>query len=221
MRFQGSCRGRRILHQWGLFLVCVLASQGTSHLYSQTAEIKQPEKAIVYTLSPFDVLGISVYGQSELSSRQRITDQGSVSIPLIGEISVGGLSVSEAQRRIERRFIEMEYLVKPVVTINIEEFSPKFITVLGEVGSPGSIEIPTGSNSLPIQMVIAGAGGFKGAANRSSVKVTRAQDSESDQTAPGEIVNVAAILDANGSKESKRTYDVFAGDIVFVPRRLF
>ncbi|RPG86331.1 MAG: polysaccharide export protein EpsE, partial [Coraliomargarita sp. TMED73] len=47
-----------------------------------------------YLLSPVDKLTISVYGQPDLQSEQRISDAGTVSIPLLGEIIIGGLTVS-------------------------------------------------------------------------------------------------------------------------------
>ena len=171
-----------------------------------------------YLLSPFDRLAISVYGQTELGSDQRVSDKGTVSIPLLGEIPIGGLTVSEAQRAIEKAFIEQRYLVKPVVTISIEEFSPKLVTVLGEVSEPGSIAIPEGRNGLPIQVAIAQAGGFTGAAQKNTVQVKRAEGKNEDRKAPMVVVDVGEILVSNS-----RGNGFMAGpdDIIFVPRRLF
>jgi len=171
-----------------------------------------------YLLSPFDRLAISVYGQTELGSDQRVSDKGTVSIPLLGEIPIGGLTVSEAQRAIEKAFIEQRYLVKPVVTISIEEFSPKLVTVLGEVSEPGSIAIPEGRNGLPIQVAIAQAGGFTGAAQKNAVQVKRAEGKNEDRKAPMVVVDVGEILVSNS-----RGNGFMAGpdDIIFVPRRLF
>ena len=121
---------------WALFLTNAL-------VYADTSE----SSSSLYLLSPFDMVSISVYGQKDLSSSQRITDEGAVSVPLLGDILVGGNTVSQAQKLIERAFIEQLYLVNPVVTISIDEFSPKVVTVLGEVEKPGSIKIPPGRNS--------------------------------------------------------------------------
>lgn len=172
----------------------------------------------VYLLSPVDKLAISVYGEPDLSSEQRISDQGTVSIPLLGETRIGGLTVSDAQKQIEAAFTAQRYLVKPVVTISIEAFSPKVVTVLGEVEKPGSIAIPEGRNGLPIQVAIAEAGGFTGAAQKTEVQLKRA-------ALPGagagssQVVNVSALLQSN----SKQKNSVLAGpdDVIFVPRRLF
>jgi len=171
-----------------------------------------------YLLSPFDRLAISVYGQDELNSEQRVSDQSTVSIPLLGEIFVGGLTVSGAQRAIETAFIEQRYLVKPVVTISIEEFSPKLVTVLGEVTEPGSIAIPEGRNGLPIQVAIAEAGGFTGAAQKNAVQVKLASTRAGEREASTVVVNVGDILNANSGEDA---YIAGPDDIIFVPRRLF
>ena len=63
----------------------------------------------LYLLSSFDKVSISVYGQQDLSSSQRISDEGAVSVPLLGDILVAGSTVSQAQKLIERAFIELIY----------------------------------------------------------------------------------------------------------------
>ena len=175
----------------------------------------------LYLLSSFDKVSISVYGQQDLSSSQCISDEGAVSVPLLGDILVAGSTVSQAQKLIERAFIEQLYLVNPVVTISIDEFSPKVVTVLGEVEKPGSIEIPPGRNNLPIQVLIAEAGGFSGAAQKTEVHVNRETlqiDAFKKKTI---IVDISAMLEMSGDGLVNNVFFVQPGDIVFVPRRLF
>ena len=172
-----------------------------------------------YLLSPVDKLTISVYGQPDLQSEQRISDAGTVSIPLLGEIIIGGLTVSETQRKIEAALISERYLVRPVVTISIEEFSPKVVTVLGEVESPGSIKIPDGRNGLSVQVAIAEAGGFTGAANKTEVQLQRASTVSQLESPETLIVNVSELLQV--SDRPKKLTLAGPDDIIFVPRRLF
>lgn len=174
----------------------------------------------LYLLSSFDMVSISVYGQQDLSSSQRISDEGAVSVPLLGDILVAGNTVSQAQKLIEKAFIEQLYLVNPVVTISIDEFSPKVVTVLGEVEKPGSIEIPPGRNSLPIQVLIAEAGGFSGAAQKTEVHVNR-ESLEEDASKKTIIVDISAMLEMSGDDLINNVFFVQPEDIVFVPRRLF
>ena len=175
----------------------------------------------LYLLSTFDKVSISVYGQQDLSSSQRISDEGAVSVPLLGDILVAGNTVSQAQKLIEKAFIDQLYLVNPVVTISIDEFSPKVVTVLGEVETPGSIEIPPGRNNLPIQVLIAEAGGFSGAAQKTEVHVNRESLQEDASKKKNIIIDISAMLKMSGDGLINNVFFVQPEDIVFVPRRLF
>ena len=172
-----------------------------------------------YLLSPVDLLMVSVYGQPDLDSQQRISDAGKVSIPLLGEVSIGGLTVSAAQKKIEADFISEQFLVRPIVTISIIEFSPKVVTVLGEVERPGSIKIPVGRNSLSVQVAIAEAGGFTGAAQKAQVQIQRASTVSQLESPETLIVNVSELLQVSDSP--KKLTLAGPDDIIFVPRRLF
>ena len=198
------------------FLILVL-------LYSITLVAKDTATdgyvSSAYLLSPVDMLMVSVYGQPDLDSQQRISDAGKVSIPLLGEVSIGGLTVSAAQKKIEADFTSEQFLVRPIVTISILEFSPKVVTVLGEVERPGSIKIPVGRNSLSVQVAIAEAGGFTGAAQKTEVQVQRASTTSELESPETLIVNVSELLQA--SDRPKKLTLAGPDDIIFVPRRLF
>jgi len=171
----------------------------------------------VYLLAPFDKISVSVYGEPDLSTQQRISDSGTAQIPLIGEVDIGGKTVSQAARSIETEFVSQEFLRKPVVTISIEEFAPKVLTVMGEVNEPGSITLAPGINGVPIQIAVAEAGGFKNTAKTGEVSVTRAQP-EGDE-ASVVVVDVDQMLSKANATEAP--FMVRPGDVVFVPRRVF
>jgi polysaccharide export outer membrane protein len=200
-----------------IYYLGVLVLPG-SFLIAQLEKATSAESS-VYLLSPVDKLSISVYGEPDLSSDQRISDQGTVSIPLLGETRIGGLTVSDAQKQIEAAFIKQRYLVNPVVTINIEAFSSKVVTVLGEVEEPGSIAIPEGRNGLPLQVAIAEAGGFTGAAQKNEVTLRRATKPGQEKAGDTLVVNVNDLLQS----KNRLTNVVYAGpdDVIFVPRRIF
>lgn len=200
-----------------IYYLGVLVLPG-SFLLAQLEKASSAESS-VYLLSPVDKLSISVYGEPDLSSDQRISDQGTVSIPLLGETRIGGLTVSDAQKQIEAAFIKQRYLVNPVVTINIEAFSSKVVTVLGEVEEPGSIAIPEGRNGLPLQVAIAEAGGFTGAAQKNEVTLRRATKPGQGKAGDTLVVNVNDLLQS----KNRQTNVVYAGpdDVIFVPRRIF
>ncbi len=210
---------------WGavlafLFVVPLILVQGADRTRTFRSEPKVYRTVeVVYKLSPFDLLRVTVYGEKDLESEQRISDKGMLSVPLVGEVPVGGLTVSEAAKRIERSFVEQQYLRHPIITISIKEFAPKLVTVLGEVESPGSIKIPPGRNGIPVQIAIAGAGGFTGTAKTTEVNVTRAATLTGERSRA--VVNVDGILKSKGSRASTTGFLVYPDDVIFVPRRVF
>lgn len=197
-----------------LLLVCF--SVGQVFAQSPSAKSALQTQEIVYVLSPFDTVNLSVYGEDDLKTLQRISDKGKISVPLLGDVAVGGLTVSEASNLIEREFVRQEFLRNPVVSLSIKEFAPKVATVLGEVEKPGSVEIPPGRNRLPIQVAIAGAGGLTGTAKATDIRV-------SSTNATGEKVDRKVNLDRllNAKSDEDSIYYIVPNDIIFVPRRVF
>ena len=199
-------------------LISVQAADRRTKSYNIPAKVNKAVE-VVYQLSPFDLLKVTVYGENDLDSEQRISDKGMLSVPLLGEVSVGGLTVSSAAKRIESAFVSQQYLRHPIITISIIEFAPKLVTVLGEVKSPGSVEIPPGRNGIPVQIAIAGAGGFTGTAKTSGVNVTRAAAGKGKKIRT--VVNVDKILKSRGGSSTALGFSVRPDDVVFVPRRVF
>src|SRR5688572_21940239 len=84
-----------------------------------------------YQLSPQDLVQIHVFQEEDLSTTQRLSDNGTIDLPLIGEVRLSGQSLQQAARTIEARF-RPDYLIHPQVTVTIAEFVKKRITILGE-----------------------------------------------------------------------------------------
>ena len=203
-------------------LVCVVPFVVTWGA-SRTRTFRSTEKVyqapeVVYKLSPFDLVRVSVYGQDDLECEQRISDKGILSMPLLGGILVGNSTVSEAEDLVEQVFVQQQYLRNPVVSISIQEFAPKMVTILGEVEQPGAVAIPPGQNGIPLLVAVAGAGGFTGIAKLNQVRVTRAPRGASAQQI--DLVNVGELLDSIETGQSASIV-VHPDDIVFVPKRVF
>ena len=203
-------------------LVCVVpfvATWGASRTrtFRSTEKVYQAPE-VVYKLSPFDLVRVTVYGQDDLECEQRISDKGILSMPLLGGILVGNSTVSEAEDLVEQVFVQQQYLRNPVVSISIQEFAPKMVTILGEVEQPGAVAIPPGQNGIPLLVAVAGAGGFTGIAKLNQVRVTRAPRGASAQQI--DLVNVGELLDSIETGQSASIV-VHPDDIVFVPKRVF
>ena len=172
-----------------------------------------------YPLAPFDHVSISVYQQPDLTSSQRISDVGTISLPLVGEIAIAGLNTSEAQRKIAKAYIDQEFFIKPVVTVRIDSFTTQTVTVLGEVSSPGQIPLPDGVRKIAIQRIIGMAGDFSDIAKKSAVRVERRKPGQAKPEIF--VIDVGKIVEATGSKQAANTFEIQPGDILFVPRRAF
>ncbi|MGB0258680.1 MAG: polysaccharide biosynthesis/export family protein, partial [Coraliomargarita sp.] len=94
-----------------------------------------------YVLKPSDVIDVSVYQENDLSKQARIEGDGTVSLALIGKVKVAGMTVAESQLLITDLY-NRDYIVDPQVSVLVVSFSPKFVRVLGHVGSPGQVQIP-------------------------------------------------------------------------------
>lgn len=115
-----------------------------------------PEGFETLRLSPGYLLDMSVYGVPEMSTELRVDDKGFVTVPLIGGVQVAGDTLAQAQDAIAKALDEKEILKSPQVQLNVLQFAAKNISVLGEVQSPGRIQMLAPE---PLGDVLALAGG--------------------------------------------------------------
>ena len=93
-----------------------------------------------YRIGSHDVLEIEVFQVEELSKATRVNSSGYISVPLIGKVMVGGLTVGEAEQRIAEALAK-DYLQDPQVSIFVKEYESQKFTVEGEVKEPGVFPI--------------------------------------------------------------------------------
>jgi len=146
-----------------------------------------------YTLSAGDELDITVYNEPSLSGKHKIDSDDLISLPLIGDIKVSGMSAADLERRIEEDLAQ-GYLVKPSVSIQVLTYRPFYI--LGEVLNPGSYDYVSG---ITVLKAVALAGGFTYRAEEDEVKILRKQGAGNDEykeypvqtkVMPGDIILV-------------------------------
>ena len=107
-------------------------------------------------LAAGSLVQMDVYGIPEMSAQLRVDAHGNVTIPLIGAVPVAGDTVVQAQDAIDKEFADREILKDPQVILNVLQFSARNISVLGEVQSPGRIQL---LSPEPLCDVLALAGG--------------------------------------------------------------
>jgi protein involved in polysaccharide export with SLBB domain len=172
-----------------------------------------------YQLSIRDQIDFSVYDEPDLTASQRIDGHGQIRVPLLGTTKVAGMTIREAEKYLENAYIEKRLLRAPMVTIRVADYAPKEVAVLGAVSSPGKLTFPIEANSLAIVDVISQMGGFTDMARSDNVRVTRVTQGgrKVDFT-----VNVERMISGRGRGSSTETrLEVFPGDVIWVPQRIF
>lgn len=93
-----------------------------------------------YRIGRQDLLEVQVFGVDELDQTVRVADDGSITMPLLGRLVVGGLTKTEVEQLIARLLRE-RYVHDPQVTVFVKEFESRRVAVSGAVRSPGTYEM--------------------------------------------------------------------------------
>ena len=110
-----------------------------------------------YVVGEGDVLKVVVYDNDDLTTTVRVSGEEIIVVSLIGRVDVSGLSISQIEDKIKNLFAD-GYLINPHVSIFIEEFRSKNVTVLGQVNKPGLYELREETTLLEL---LSKAGGVK------------------------------------------------------------
>jgi len=138
---------------------------------TETDQASKTETLSKYRLSTGDVISISVYGEDDLRREKvRLTDAGTISYPVLGELQVRGKTVGELEK-IVTDGLRGTYLVNPRVAVTIDEYRPYFIS--GQVANNGSFPYQPG---LTIRKAVSIAGGFRERASQSKITILRDGD---------------------------------------------
>lgn len=159
-----------------LFLVAFIGSPA----------IAQPLELSSYKLGSGDMISIRVLGEDDLKREKvRLSDAGTLSFPVLGEIRVKGMTVGALEEYITRG-LKGRYLLNPQVTVAIEEYRNFFVN--GMVEKPGGYPFSPG---LTVRKAISIAGGFKERASREKINIIR--DDDPKQTPRKVDLNTAVL----------------------------
>jgi polysaccharide export outer membrane protein len=163
-----------------------------------------------YQIGAKDLLEISVFEVPELNITVRVSENGMVTLPLLGEIKAEGLNRAELEKKIAVQ-LEKSYLKNAQVTIFIKEFQSKKISVMGAVKNPGTHDL-IGRQSL--LQIISMAGGLSEQASDTVVIFRQFKNGPSQSL----VIKLDNLLQKANPK-----YDIpiFPGDIINVPGSQF
>jgi polysaccharide export outer membrane protein len=167
-----------------------------------------PERPGDYPIGPKDLVELRVLEVPELNVERRVSDAGTIELPLLGEFSVSGLTAGEARDRLET-LLRTKYVNRATVTVAIREYANKPVAILGAVRVPGSLRI---SGRWTLIQAISAAGGLTEAAGR-KIFVLRA-----DGVPKGQTIEISTDELFRGSSD-RWNIPLFPGDVVNVPAR--
>jgi len=146
-----------------------------------------------YRLGPGDQVRVITYGDEQLTDDFRVSENGTLALPLLGAVPAQGLTADELAGEIAQRLEQKKLLRSASVTVEVTAYRP--VAVLGEVARPGEYPYHPGMTMLS---AVAAAGGFTYRAVESRAKVIRKEGNKlvagrltpEDYVAPGDVIDV-------------------------------
>ena len=163
---------------------------------------KPPEE--FYVIGAGDTLTINVWKEPTLSGQVKVRPDGYITLPLINEIQVVGLTTGQLRKTLEDKY--KEFTTDPFVTIRVEGIASSEVYLVGQVQKPGAF--PLEGNETLLQ-VLTRAGGLGVFADRSNIRVVRRQGTKLTEY----IVDYDAIIKG----DLKQDVLLRPGDRIIVP----
>lgn len=168
-------------------------------------------EATDYVLQPSDLIRVLIFQEPDLLREVRITQEYSITLPLIGTIDLRGRTVRQTEEII-RSLYDKDYLVNPQVNLTVLEYTQRTVQVVGSVNQPGVVVFPP-EQKMGLVEAIARAGGQSRIADLKRVRLTRT-------SAEGKTENFIINVDDMMKGASGDQWLLLKGDVVFVPERL-
>jgi len=170
--------------------------------------------AQAFSLGAGDVIRITVYGQPDLATTSRIAETGKINFPLIGDVTIGGLSTAQAERNIAKLLNDRGLVRNAQVSIFLEQRRQTLtnsVTILGQVARPGkySLQEVSGEGVQTLIDLLAIAGGTN--ANAADYLIVVKKEGDGHKRIR---VDLVALLREG---ELKYNYSLGGGDVVLVP----
>ncbi|MCM1982724.1 polysaccharide biosynthesis/export family protein [Lyngbya confervoides] len=170
------------------------------------AQISAPETArtstgsaplVEYVLGPGDEIKLDMYGQDNLFTTSYIVlVDGTISLPFIGRVGVGGSTISQAQQLIAQRYTQ--FFKRPYVTVVLLKPRDIKVNIAGEVLRPGPYPIPQTEQNPTVSSLIKLAGGHSQSADLQNVEVRRPRKDGTEEVLKADILRL--IRDGDGSQ---------------------
>ncbi|MGE5716447.1 MAG: polysaccharide biosynthesis/export family protein [Acidobacteriota bacterium] len=184
--------------------VLLVAMLAPAALRAQNAQTVSGE----YRVGPRDLLEIRTIEIPELNIERRVSDGGTISLPMVGDFPVSGLTAAEVRSGLET-LLKSKYVNRADVSVVIKEFANKPISILGAVQHPGALNI---SGRWFLLQAISAAGGLTEAAGRKIYILRKGENG------PSETLEVPTDDLFHGATQTWNI-PIYPGDVVNIPAR--
>lgn len=158
-------------------------------------------------LGPGDVLKVSVFEQPDLALEVRVSESGTITYPLIGEVIVGGDTAAAAEKKIASKLEAGGFLKNPHVSIIVVQLQSLQVSVLGQVSRPGRYPL---EGQRTLADVLALAGGINPEGGDIVTLIRTANDKTTRET-----IDIAEMM---RSGDVARNIMINGGDILYIER---
>lgn len=193
---------------WGQVPVAPTGSKPSPPIQRQSAagpSSAQPSIHVApnYVIGPGDILQISVWQEPQFGETVEVRPDGKISVPLVSDVSVAGLTPIVAQERLTEKL--QDYVKQPRVSVIVTEVRSRMVYVIGEVQRPGPYPM---IGSINVAQLIAEAGGTTEHARKKNVYVLHKSDSRKVPVDYNKVLQ---------GKAPEQNIDLAPGDTVVVP----
>lgn len=177
---------------------------------AQASLPQQPEGP--YTLGPGDRVQMALFRLPQYSGEFEVQVDGSLSLPLVGNVNILNLTLEQASAAISQRY--SQYLRRPEVTLNLLTRRPLVVGIAGEINRPGSYALTIEGTSFPkLTQLFEVAGGITQSANLREVQVQRQSNGRTQ-------VFTANLWDLINTGNLNQDIVLRDGDSIFIPSTL-
>jgi polysaccharide biosynthesis/export protein len=191
----------------GVLLLLALVASGCASAaskYPYYAREYDPRKH-PYVIGVADVLQVNVWKDESLSTEARVRPDGTITVPLVGEVRAAGRTTDALREEIRQRLTQ--YVKQSIVTVAVTEVNSYAFTVAGNVGQPG---VYSSRRFVTVSEAIALAGGPNRYATPKDIEIIRSENAKQRRIP----IDYDAILEGD---HPEMDIAVLAGDTVYVP----
>ncbi len=164
-----------------------------------------------YLLGAGDLLQIDIFEAQELCTKARVSSRGYVTLPLLGQIKLNGLTAREAETLIEGAYAK-RYIKDPHVSIFVEEHYSQRVTLVGQFKNPGTHDYYSKQRLLD---VLALGGGLTDKAAR-TVQIRRMGTTPEEDGRPSEGVFYVDLDRLIKEGATELNVEINGGDVLYV-----